>query len=178
MAQVTTVTSESLQAKIRQLLPSQQGFGEDLQASNVILPIVDLTNTAEGSVLPQKLQEAINYNGATVFNISNTSFTAANTAGFWRLTANFSIRSSNSFDSIIRVLLDDGLAQKTVHGMKLDTLTNPLMTSQNFDLVFFLRSGDSLILKSENNTSFIVGSVRQIADVNGNLINPSGFTFE
>ena len=38
MPQITPITSEALQAKIRQLLPSQIGFGEDLQAQNVIVP--------------------------------------------------------------------------------------------------------------------------------------------
>ena len=49
MAEITSVTSEALQRKVRELLPSQRGFGEDLQAQNVIVPIVDLTRSAEGS---------------------------------------------------------------------------------------------------------------------------------
>ena len=48
MAQLISITSEALQATIRRLLPSQQGFGEDLQASNVITPVIDVTPTAEG----------------------------------------------------------------------------------------------------------------------------------
>ena len=52
MAQIINITSEALQATIRRLLPSQQGFGEDLQATNVVQPIIDLTPTAEGTVLP------------------------------------------------------------------------------------------------------------------------------
>ena len=45
MAQLINLTSEALQATIRRLLPSQQGFGEDLQATNVVTPIIDLTPT-------------------------------------------------------------------------------------------------------------------------------------
>ena len=59
MAQITQITSEALQATIRRLLPSQQGFGEDLQASNVITPIIDLTPTAEGSSLSENLSTAL-----------------------------------------------------------------------------------------------------------------------
>ena len=49
--EIITVNSEELQSTIRDLLPSQSGFGSELQASNVITPIIDLTATAEGSVL-------------------------------------------------------------------------------------------------------------------------------
>jgi hypothetical protein len=59
LPEITSVTSEALQATIRRLLPSQQGFGDDLQATNLITPIIDLTPTAEGSVLPTYLQTAI-----------------------------------------------------------------------------------------------------------------------
>ena len=49
MAEIVPVVSEALEAQIRDLLPSQRGFGEDLQASNVITPIIDLTAAAEGT---------------------------------------------------------------------------------------------------------------------------------
>ena len=50
--EITPITSEALQAVIRRLLPSQRGFGDDLQATNLITPIIDLTPTAEGSSIP------------------------------------------------------------------------------------------------------------------------------
>ena len=51
MSQIIPIVSEALQATVRRLLPSQNGFGEDLQASNVIVPIVNLTPSAEGTEL-------------------------------------------------------------------------------------------------------------------------------
>ena len=59
MSQIIRITSEALQATVRRLLPSQQGFGEDLQASNVITPVIDLTPTAEGSQLPIDFARAL-----------------------------------------------------------------------------------------------------------------------
>ena len=44
--EIITVNSEALQTQIRDLLPSQNGFGSELQASNVITPIIDLTAAA------------------------------------------------------------------------------------------------------------------------------------
>jgi len=61
LPQIIRLTSEALQASIRRLLPSQQGFGLDLEATNVITPIIDLTPTAEGSELRQDLQSALAY---------------------------------------------------------------------------------------------------------------------
>ena len=48
--EIITVNSEALEATVRDLLPSQNGFGSELQASNIITPIIDLTPTAEGSI--------------------------------------------------------------------------------------------------------------------------------
>ena len=85
MAQIIRITSEALQATIRRLLPSQQGFGEDLQASNVIQPIIDLTPTAEGSSVPSYLQRAAAYGSQTAFSVSNTTSSLVTGGGFYRI---------------------------------------------------------------------------------------------
>jgi len=71
--QITSVTSEQLQVKIRDLLPSQEGFGTDLMAQNVIVPIIDLTAAAQGTSTPESLAQAINFGGATTFSVVNTT---------------------------------------------------------------------------------------------------------
>ena len=176
MAEITPVTSEALQAEIRRLLPSQQGFGEDLQASNVITPIIDLTATAEGSSLPASLQQALNHGGATAFSVSNGTTVIANVGGFYRVTACFSIRSSNAADSTLKLSITDGSTPKVLYGITMDTLSNIMQTSENIDFIVFLRSTDTLSIISSSNVSFANGSIRQIADINGNLVNPVGFT--
>ena len=82
--EVITVNSEPLQATIRNLLPSQRGFGSELQASNVITPIIDLTATAEGTTTPESLQQAISFGAVTADNIINTTTALAASPGFWR----------------------------------------------------------------------------------------------
>ena len=64
---ISSVTSEALQLKLRQLLPSQQGFGTDLSASDTIIPVIDLTQAAEGSGLPSYLQTALAFSSITPF---------------------------------------------------------------------------------------------------------------
>lgn len=96
MAQITNIVSEALQARIRAILPSQAGFTEDLQAQNVIVPIVDLTPTAEGSSLRANLQEAVTLTQANVFEINNANTTVISTPGLWRLVAGIAMRASSS----------------------------------------------------------------------------------
>lgn len=167
MAQITSVTSEQLQSKIRELLPSQQGFGEDLQASNVITPVIDLTAAAEGSSVGTNLQTALAFGSQTAFFIRNASAVIANTAGFYRIFGISSLRATA--DTIIT--MSDGLSSKIIWqnaGNGGDAV--------NIDFVVFLRSGDSISGQSTSNDAFLVGSSRQIADVNGTLVNPVGFT--
>ena len=83
--QITSVTSEALQAQLRNLLPSQEGFGTDLMAQNVIVPIIDLTRAAEGSSVPQNLQTSLAFGSQTAFSANNSTVVIANTAGFYRV---------------------------------------------------------------------------------------------
>ncbi len=80
--EIITVNSEALQTQIRDLLPSQNGFGSELQASNVITPIIDLTAAAEGSGLPVDMQTALAFGSQTVFEAQNSTDVIANSPGF------------------------------------------------------------------------------------------------
>ena len=61
MAQEFTINSSAIENKINQLLPSQGGFGAgiDFSASTMVIPIVDLTESAEGGTARQDLQTAL-----------------------------------------------------------------------------------------------------------------------
>ena len=105
---ISSVTSESLQLKLRQLLPSQQGFGTDLSASDTIIPVIDLTAAAEGSDVPIDLQQAIAFGSQTAFSAINATVVIANTAGFYRIMGAASITGgtgsrSNDFTIILTI---------------------------------------------------------------------------
>ena len=91
MTQIRGVTSEPLEAKIRNLLPSQAGFTEELSAQNLIVPIIDLTAAAEGSETPETLQQAMSFGSMTADNIINTTTALAASPGFWRFRGNISV---------------------------------------------------------------------------------------
>ena len=94
--EIITVNSEALQIKIRDLLPSQNGFGSELQATNVITPIIDLTAAAEGSGLPVDLSRALAFGSQTAFDIKNTTTVIANSPGFYRITGTSTINNNAS----------------------------------------------------------------------------------
>lgn len=173
--QITSVTSESLQAQIRNLLPSQQGFGTDLMAQNVIVPVIDLTSAAEGSTVPTDLQQALAFGSQTAFTAINATTVIANTTGFYRIFGNASLRTGPTTRFCV-LQMSDGLSTKNIWSLNGATGTGDLMISENFDVIVFLGSGESISAVSNTNDSYCVGSSRQIADVNGNLVNPSGFT--
>lgn len=176
MAQVTSVTSEALQATLRRLLPSQQGFGEDLQASNVILPIIDLTPTAEGSILPTNLQTAYAHGSNTAFSVTNGTTTVASTGGFYRIAgvSNLTIGSNSTRKNTI--FINDGATNVVLWQDSMDTGTSAeFNTNVAFDFVVFVNSGETLSVFSGAVDCVIAGSIRQVADINGNLVAPSGF---
>jgi hypothetical protein len=174
--QIIQITSEALQKKIRNLLPSQQGFGVDLQASNVIVPIVDLTAAAEGSTTGTDLQTALAFGSQTAFAAKSSTVVVANTAGFYRIFGTSSVETNTGFDTGTEFQMSDGLSTKAIWKFTCALDSSKSGYSTQYDFIVFLRSGDSISAISDAPGAFIEGSVRQIADVNGNLVNPSGFT--
>ena len=173
MAQIIDITSEALQATIRRLLPSQKGFGEDLQATNVITPIIDVTPTAEGSAVPAYLQQALAFGSQTAFDVFNTTSNLAGSPGFWRIIGTSTGRTSAG-DIGSSFQITDQLTTKTIWSFEMSGTSTIISFSESFDFIVFLRAGDQL-QGVAGNPMHLKGSYRQIADVNGNLISPSGF---
>lgn len=172
----SSVTSEALQLKLRQLLPSQQGFGTDLSASDTIIPVIDLTAAAEGSDVRESLQRALAYGSQTNFSVANGNTTIANTPGFYQITASVSIYSGNSSINTASIILNDTSADKVVWQASVANTSVTLGYSYNIDQMVFLRPADICIIKTSSLNARFTGSVRQIADVNGTLVQPVGFT--
>ena len=175
MAQITSVTSEALQQKIRTLLPSQQGFGEDLQASNVILPVIDLTDTAEGSGLPSYLQTALTFTDATVFAVNNATTQIVNTTGFWQINASITTRQNGSVEGTGAIQLSNGLTTKDVIKLTIDQVSGSAVTSDVVNIVVCLSAGETISIVSNVANVFVSGSVRQVATLDGTLVNPTGY---
>ena len=174
--EVIPVNSESLQSTIRNLLPSQRGFGSELQASNVITPIIDLTATAEGTTTPESLQQAISFGAVTADNIINTTTALAASPGFWRFRGNVSMTTSAAA-SAATIKITDGATSKNIL-TSFGSAGAGNFQVQNYDFIVFLRAGDSVNGTSPNTSVQICNIYYQVADVTGTLINPTGFTVE
>ena len=173
MAQEFTIKSQDIEDKINQLLPSQGGFGAgvDFSASTMVIPIVDLTETAEGSSLRQDLQTAFSHNTATVFQVNNTTSTILNTTGYYKLIATVSQATNASINSSFAINITDGTTVKALLGnLIFSSAQNAVLIP--IELIFKLDAGDSLTISSGSARTVVQGSVRQIADINGNLTNP------
>jgi|TARA_A100001015_G_scaffold68460_1_gene75764 hypothetical protein len=175
-SEVKTITSESLEAAYRALTPSQSGFTQDLMASNTIIPVLDLTASAEGTSTPQYLQTALAYGSQTAFDVVNTTTVIANTAGFWRVIGTFTGRNQSGSDTNLSFTMTDGVSSKRIYGGTYEASGNESAWGIAYDFTVFLRSGDSISAVSTSAKGAVVGSIRQVADVNGVLVNPAGFT--
>ena len=178
MAQIIPIVSDALQATIRRLLPSQNGFGEDLQASNVIVPVVNVTPSAEGSILSTNLQTALAYGSQTSFSIRDETTTIANSPGFYRIFGTMAGEVSTTVTSTGTFDLSDGLSSKNIYAPRFTNGTTGGVFSISYDFVVFLASGESISGTSNQPTIHIKGSSRQIATVSGTVVNPAGFTAE
>ena len=126
MAQEFTIKSNAIEDKINQLLPSQggQGAGIDFSASTMVIPVVDLTETAEGSGLRQDLQKAISFDNITTFYSKNSVATIINTTGYWKLQASVGAYSSTGTNvGLCRLFLSDGVSNKIFFDSSTDVTT-------------------------------------------------------
>ena len=172
MASEFFINSQELEDKIRQLLPSQGGAGAgfDLSASTQIIPIIDLTESAEGSNLRQDLQSSFSHDVLTNTNISNATNTAliVNT-GYYRVLANGRVDTNQG---LMELNLFDGTTSKTLFKFNHDSFTTG--QTQSIDIIVALEAGDSLRGTNASNSanSFLNVSTRQIATIDGVLVNP------
>ena len=173
---ISSVTSEALQAKLRQLLPSQQGFGTDLSASDTIIPIIDLTAAAEGSDVSETLQTAFSFGSQTSFDFLNSNGTIANVAGFYRIFGVSSVNGSSSAAVENEIALTDGSTSKAIFKNDLASGSTASGHSVTFDFTVFLTVGESITASSNNSDANLTITVRQVADSNGTLLQPVGFS--
>lgn len=174
--EIITVNSEELQTLIRDLLPSQNGFGSELQATNVITPIIDLTATAEGSTLRSDLQTALAFGSQTSTTITNTTSTLINTAGFYRVFGNFSGNHDDATAQIAQLRLTDGVTNKILLDFGFASTQADATSNNNvFDFVIWLSTGESLVAQTDSTILSLNVTTRQIANSAGEFVNPSGY---
>ena len=174
MAQEFTINSSAIEAKINQLLPSQggQGAGIDFSASTMVIPIVDLTESAEGSALRQDLQTALGLNNTAFSLITATTIDLVNTTGFYRVIGTVSAQIENS-NQTGGFQVTDGITTTVIYSYTVKLQSSDRGSSiDSYDFVVKLEAGQTLQATSNVNGLRFAGSTRQVADINGNLTAP------
>lgn len=167
MGQEFIIKSQKLEDKVNQLLPSQGGFqaGVDLSASTTVIPIVDLTETAEGSDVRVDLQTALSLTSVTTTSTDNTTNTIINTTGYFRIFGTMHLSGSGNAN----ISMTDGATTKVIlinYGVASE------LSNKEFDFIVFLPAGVSVTASTSSTSIVLTTTTRQIADVNGNLVNP------
>jgi hypothetical protein len=172
VAEEFVINSSAIETKINQLLPSQGGFqpGVDFSASTMVIPIIDLTETAEGSGLRQDLQTSLSHNSVTSFSVVNATTTIISTTGYFRVFG-FMSGSDTANTAPDNFSISDGSTDKIILDGRISFGGND--GELPYDFIVFLSAGDSLKAISGATTIGIRGCTRQIADISGNLVNPT-----
>ena len=167
MTQQFRIDSESLRDKINSLLPSQNrgSIGVDLSGSTTIIPVVDVTETAEGSDFPPSLQNSFSLINTTFSSVSNTTTDLVNTPGFYRVFGVANLLGAG----VGAIQITDGTTFKKIIDFRGKTTT---VDNETFDFNVKIAAGDTLQAVSTQALVTLNVSTRQLADINGNLINP------
>ena len=171
MAQEFTLKSEAIENKINQLLPTQGGFqpGVDFSASTMVVPIVDLTETAEGSSLRQDLQRASSIN--TTFSTAiNQTTVVANTPGYYLLQITYVLQTL-TVTNTVSVDVTDGTSTANVFKVMATSSSAQALNTGNKELMVKISAGEQINIVSANTSCRITCSSNQIADISGNLTN-------
>lgn len=168
MSQQFRIESESLRDKVNSLLPSQArgGIDVDLTGSTTIIPIVDLTETAEGSGLRQDLQRAFTFVNANIFDVGTVLADMANVPGFYEVFGNLASSSTGSGEGILQIT--DGVSTKSIFEYFINNNQTIIIPT----VIVKLSAGETLQCLTNSGTIGLRLTMRQIADVNGNLVNP------
>ena len=168
------INSQTLEDKIRQLLPSQGGAGAgfDLSASTQIIPIIDLTESAEGSNLRQDLQSSLGFS-VTSFSVASATTTIITNTGYWRVFGTMGTNTSTVAVDI-NLSISDGSTDKIILDGRMATVFSAAGAAPviPFDFIVYLKAGESLKAISGASTLAIRGCTRQLADIDGELVNP------
>lgn len=166
---------EAIEEDLNRNFPSQGQGNPPLyySLSEVVVPTYSINNVAEGTSLPEMLQTAWDYSTGHATVSAGTS-TLINNTGFWLIDLNASVNAAGS-SGIVGI--NDGLATKNIWEMNIPGAGTFALTTSENKFVVFLRSGDSLVAGTSGGGFILDVWYRQIADVNGNLVNPLGFSF-
>jgi len=186
MPEIIRVVSDTLQAQIRRLFPAQRGFGDDLQATNLITPVVVLENAGqvpeEGAALPVQLQEAYAPGSTGQLTLTGQGSDRTNpSAGFWKLDIELYLVPNGVAENIIELRLEStaGIIRLTdyISVQSNQTASDTFIVSRKTVYVFVPQTIANTFILAQAAGGTCAANVfyRKVANLDGTPINPSGF---
>ena len=167
---------EAIEEQLNTNFPSQ-GQGKPplyYSLSEVVVPTFSINDVTEGSTLPFELQEAYTHTNANHIALRNqfSNSTLITTTGYWLIKGNYSFTNTVGGD-LYMLAITDGVTNKDLI-TAVGNGSGSTLSSYDFRYVVKLNTGDSLLYEhgSGGNDRTFMASWRQLADVNGTLVNP------
>jgi len=166
--------SEEFQKAFRNQFPAQASSGRDLHVSDVVIPVVDFTPTSSGASLPTDLARAL----STGTYWSNTTLAKSKadlitTPGFYEIRINASFSPGTSAGGVNLHLEDNTGAYSAIYGETVQNISSSFGYNAKIFVTVFLPATYKVVW------DLYIGSgvtaefgYNQVADVNGNLIQP------
>jgi len=172
---------ESIEEDLNSNFPSQGQGNPPLyySLSDVVVPTYSINAVTEGSTLPTEMQQAWDFSTGYQNLGGLSSATLISNVGFWKIDLNGVIEASNGIAATaISIAISDGLTSKPVYEINFASMsiTDTAVLSESNEFIVFLRSGDSLTATTGGLNQAWDIWYRQIATVNGTLVNPLGFS--
>jgi hypothetical protein len=170
---------EAIEEDLNSNFPSQGQGNPPLyySLSEVVVPTYSINTVAEGSSLPESLQQAWDSSTGNQLVSGASNVSLITNTGFWLVDLNYSGNPLNvSTQADIEIF--DGTTRKPIWRVTETASaqsTGAFIAESRF--VVFLRTGDSLRANVPTANRALDVWYRQIATVNGQLVNPLGFSF-
>jgi len=173
---------EAIEEDLNTNFPSQGQGNPPLyySLSEVVVPTYSINSVAEGSEgnLQQNLREAWDFSTGNFTNDTTTWNDVITNTGFWKVDLTYSGYVTSTSGGNSGLAIYDGTTRKFVWDLNNDGGVSEGSGLTDGSFVVFLRSGDKLQGRVYSTGDARINVwYRQIADVNGNLVNPLGFSF-
>ena len=174
------IRSEQIEAQYRRLLPAQAGneIQTDLLASDTIVPVINITGAAEGQSLREDLQTAADSTSAALAVRGAGFYDWITSPGFWLIRGVVQIDPSVLDNEVALFLTTTPSSFIWSTGPALGTGASLVEYVQIPPRVVFVRPGQAVRSNNTGTATCITLNYRQIADLYGNLSEPSGFVFQ
>jgi len=160
--------SEDFQRAFRNQFPAQVSTGRDLHVSDTVIPVVDFSPNASGASLPTNLQFCRNINSQRAGISSSSTGDISTSTGFLGIDIQFITDGNNNYLEVYIEEISSGT--KTT----IEALIGNVDVYNQF--VMYVPSGYKVTYQTGGaGTHSGVAIITPLADINGNLVQPSGY---